>query len=406
MNPTDFKKHFPFFIHNPEVVYLDAAATALKPASVILAEKEYYETLSSNIARGSYPLAEETTERFEQVRSLVATFINAKRTEEIIFTSGTTASINLAAALLAPSLTKEHNIVITAAEHHANYLPWKELCKRTGAELRIVPVQADGTLDKGAFTTLVDEYTFVVAMSAISNVLGLINPVQDLIREIRKKNAHTFVVVDAAQAVGHMPVDVQDWDADFLAFSGHKVGGPTGTGVLFGKYDSIKDLAPVIFGGGMVLDACAEEPLYKEVPYRFEAGTPNIAGVLGLGAALQFVQEVGVVNIHAHEQRLALLAEKRLKETFEEDITIVAPGTEKTRSGIVSFVLTGVHPHDVAYLLGQRGICVRAGLQCAAPLHEALELGASTRLSFSIVNQEVDIEKLITALKEVKEKMV
>ncbi len=406
MNHSDFKKHFPFFTHHPEVIYLDAAATALKPAPVIVAEQEYYETLSSNIARGSYPLAEETTERFEQVRSLVATFIKAERAEEIIFTSGTTASINLAATLFSPSLKKKHNIVITAAEHHANFLPWKELCKKTGAELRIVPIQADGTLDESAFETLIDQNTFIMAFSAISNVLGLINPVEDIIRTIKKKNPATIVLVDAAQAVGHMPVDVQAWDADFVAFSGHKVGGPTGIGVLFGKYDVIKNLPPVIFGGGMVLDACAPEPLYKEAPHRFEAGTPHIAGVLGLGAALQYIQEVGLETIHAHEQHLALLAGKRLKETFGDTLTLIAPGTEETRSGILSFVLEGVHPHDVAYILGQQGICVRAGLQCAAPLHEALKLGASTRLSFSVVNQEEDIEKLLIALKTVKEKMV
>lgn len=406
MNTADLKKHFPFFDHHPEVVYFDAAATALKPASVVASEKEYYETLSSNIARGSYPLAEETTERFEAVRSLVGSFINAKRPEEIIFTSGTTASLNLVAQLFASSLTKEHNIVITAAEHHANFLPWKELCKKTGAELRIVSVQADGTLDSRAFEALIDNHTFIVAFSAISNVLGLITPVKNLISTTKTKNPETLVIVDAAQAVGHMPVDVQDWDADFLAFSGHKIGGPTGTGVLFGKYELLERLQPVVFGGGMVLDACAAEPLYKETPYRFEAGTPHIAGVLGLGAALRFIQEIGVANIHAHEQTLALVACTRLKEAFGDDIIIVAPGTKETRSGIVSFVFAGAHPHDVAYLLGQQGICVRAGLQCAAPLHEALKLGASTRLSFSLVNTEEDIERLIHALKKVKEKIV
>lgn len=405
MNET-IRKQFPLLVHHPDLVYLDAAATALKPAPVLMAEKVYYEELSSNIARGSYPLAEETTERFETVRSIVAEFIHAARKEEIIFTSGTTASLNLVAELLASGVSKEHNLVITAAEHHANFLPWKELSRRTGAELRIVSVKADGTLDHDAFKKLVDEKTFLVAFGAISNVLGLINPVKEMIQTAKEKNPSVITIVDAAQAVGHMSVDVQDWNADFLAFSAHKVGGPTGIGILYGKYALLDKLSPVAFGGGMVLDACAKEPVYKEVPYRFEAGTPNIAGVFGFGAALEYVSSVGVENIHAHEQRLAFLVIKRLQETFGDDIAILAPGTKETRSGIVSFILTGVHPHDVAYLLGQNGICVRAGLQCAAPLHEALNFTASTRISFSLVNQEEDIEKLVSTLKTVKEKLV
>ncbi len=401
MEIKDTKQAFPLFTHQPGLIYLDAAATALKPASVIVAERAYYEEYSSNIARGIYPLAEQATEAFEHVRTKVATFIGATSPEEIIFTSGTTASLNLAAALLTSQIKAGDNIVVTALEHHSNFLPWKELCKKTGAEFRVVPVTADGLLTLEAFQKMVDQRTKIVALGAISNVLGIINPVQDIIRLAKEIHPGSITIVDAAQAVGHMPLSVTDWDADFVAFSGHKTFGPTGVGVLYGKHSVIKDLAPVSFGGGMVLDACAPETLYKESPHRFEVGTPNIAGVIGLGAAITFIEDIGLAVIHAHENTLALYTCQRLTEEFGETIQIIGDGSPGHKSGIVSFVLSGDHPHDVAHLLGEKNICTRAGLQCAAPLHEALNLSASTRISLSVYNTEDDIEKLITALKEI-----
>lgn len=405
MDPKDIKKSFPLFTNQPDLVYLDSAATALKPASVIMAETKYYEHYSSNIARGIYPLAEQATEAFEKTRAKVAAFIGA-RSEEIIFTSGTTASINLAADLLASHVNEGDNIVITAAEHHSNFLPWKELSKRKKAELRIVPVTKDGLLDLVTFRELVDDRTRVVSFGAISNVLGIINPVKEVVRLAKEKNPDTFVIIDAAQAVGHIPVDVTAWNADFIAFSGHKIFGPTGTGVLYGKHALLETLHPVSFGGGMVLDACAKETLYKEAPARFESGTPNIAGVIGLGQALEFIEMIGIDTIHARENTLALLACQKLKEAFGEKVTIIGTDTPELRSGIVSFVVSDVHPHDTAHLLGERNICIRAGLQCAAPLHETLDFSATTRLSFSIYNTEEDIEKLIAGLQAVREKIL
>ncbi|MDP2838042.1 MAG: SufS family cysteine desulfurase [Candidatus Moranbacteria bacterium] len=402
MNITDIKKAFPIFTHHPDLIYLDSAATALKPAVVIASEQAYYEQCSTNIARGIYPLAEQTTTAFEESRATVARFIGARTPEEVIFTAGTTASLNLTADLLASRITKEDNIVTTALEHHSNFLPWKELAKRNKAELRIVPVTETGTLHLEALKKLVDNHTKIVAFSATSNVLGTINPVSEIIRIIRSLNKETVIIVDAAQAVGHIPVDVVAWDADFIAFSGHKLFGPTGVGVLFGKQTLLNQLSPVAFGGGMVLDACALETLYKDAPARFEAGTPNIAGIIGLGAAITFIESIGVAEIHAHETKLARYACQALQKAFGDDIRILAAKNPEDQSSIVSFTLTGAHPHDTAQLLGEHNICVRAGLQCAAPLHEALNLSATTRLSFSIYNTEHDIDLLITRLKEIR----
>jgi len=401
MNLTNIRQFFPIFTNHPNLVYLDSAATALKPISVIEAETRYYTHFSTNIARGIYPMAEEATEAFEKARATVASFIGAYP-EEIIFTSGTTASLNLVADLVSPSITKEDAVVVTELEHHSNFLPWKELSRRTGATLYTLPVTQHGELDLTALDTLLSDHTKIVSLSAVSNVLGIINPVQDIIQKIRAINPNTLVVVDAAQAIGHMPIDVALWDADFVAFSGHKIFGPTGTGILFGKKSQLEKLRPVSFGGGMVLDACAPDTLYKESPACFEAGTPNIAGVIGLGAAVDFLQGIGLDTIHAHENALALYTMRRLKEEFGEALHIVGETAPEKKSGIVSFILDGVHPHDTAQLLGERNICVRAGLQCAAPLHESLNLSASTRISLSVYNTEDDIEKLITGLKEVQ----
>ncbi len=401
MNEADIRQAFPIFTNHPNLVYLDSAATALKPETVMFAEQKYYTHFSSNIARGIYPMAEEATVAFEKVRTTVASFIGA-RSEEIIFTAGTTASLNLVADLFASHITQNDMLVVTALEHHSNFLPWKELARRTGASFRIIPVTPEGELDEATLPTLITRETKIVALGAVSNVLGIINPIKTIIQKIRRINPNVIVVVDAAQAIGHMPVDVTDWDADFVAFSGHKLFGPTGTGVLFGKHTILQTLRPVSFGGGMVLDACAPETLYKESPACFEAGTPNIAGIIGLGSAIEYINTLGLDAVHAHENALALYTIRRLKEEFGESLHIVGETAPEKKSGIVSFILEGIHPHDTAQLLGEQGICVRAGLQCAAPLHESLNLSASTRISLSVYTTESDIEKLIIGLKTVQ----
>ncbi len=401
MDHQALRSSFPMYTKHPDLVYLDSAATALKPQAVITTEMGYYTEASTNIARGIYPLAEQATALFEETRAVVASFIGASKAEEIIFTAGTTASLNLAADLLTSQVHPGDNIVVTAAEHHSNFLPWKELCKEKNATFKILPVTKDGGLDLSLISTLIDEHTRVFALVAISNVLGIINPVADIIQAVRAKNPKTLIIVDAAQAVGHIPIDVTAWDTDFVAFSGHKMFGPTGTGVLYGKHTLLATLAPTAFGGGMVLDACAEETLYKDAPARFEAGTPNIAGVIGLGAAVNFINTIGLSTLREHEQSLIAYTIRRLTETFGDALTIIGTTDIEQKSGIISFTLEGVHPHDTAHLLGEQGICVRAGLQCAAPLHDALDLSATTRISLSVYNTEEDIEKLIVELKKI-----
>lgn len=402
IQPETIKKDFPIFTHHPELVYLDSAATALKPQIVIDAEKEYLEQYSTNIARGIYPLAETATEKFEKTRERVATFIGAKNAREIIFTSGTTDSLNLVSKLLASRINKGDNIVTTEMEHHSNFLPWKELAKKNGALFRVVSLTKEGTIDIDVLRKSIDERTKIVAFSAVSNVLGTINPVKEITALIKSINPNTLVIVDAAQAACHMKLDVSEWDVDFLAFSGHKVFGPTGVGILYGKLSLLETLSPVNFGGGMVLDACAEETMYKEVPYCFEAGTPNIGSIIALGTALDYIESIGLENIHEHEQALTLYTREQLKKNFGETITIIGPTNPDERSSIITFTFEGVHPHDVAALLGEHHICVRAGEHCTAPLHRSLKLHATTRISLSIYNDKSDIDKLISVLKEIQ----
>ena len=402
LNTSQIKKDFPLFTHHPDLVYLDSAATALKTQGVIDAERAYLEEYSTNVMRGLYPLAETATEKFEMTREKMATFIGAKSSSEIIFTSGTTDALNLVSKLLTSRIEKGDTLVTTAMEHHSNFLPWKELAKTKSADLHIVSLTKEGMIDRESLKKSIDEHTKIASFSAVSNVLGTINPVKEIIALIRSINPKTLIVIDAAQAVCHMPMSVSDWDADFVAFSGHKMFGPTGTGILYGKYSLLETLPPVNFGGGMVLDSCAEDTLYKESPYCFEAGTPNIGGMIALGSAIDYIENIGLQNIHLHETTLASYAIEKLKETFGEDISIIGPSKKEKRSGIIAFTLANVHPHDIAGILGEQNICVRAGEHCTTPLHHSLRLSATTRLSLSIYNNENDIDKFISVLKEIQ----
>ncbi len=399
---SDFKPYFSIFQHQPNLVYLDSAATALKPDSVIAAERAYEEEYSANIGRGLYPIAEMATSQFEAVREQTARFIGAEA-REIIFTKNTTDSINTSAALLAERLRPGDNIVITEAEHHANFLPWVELARRKNVDLRIAPFQTNGSIDQAALLKLIDTRTAIVAFGALSNVFGAINPVADIVRAIRNSQASALIIVDAAQAIGHIPIETHDWDADCIAFSAHKTYGPTGVGILYGRAALLETLAPVAFGGGMVLDACANEPLYKGIPYRFEAGTPNISGVIGWGAALSFLEAIGLDRIREHESSLAQSAIKRLTAAFGDTFTLLGPTTAEQRGGLVSFTLDGIHPHDLAQILGEHSICIRAGEHCAAPLHRRLNLPATARVSFGVYNTEEDIDRLIEAMEKAQE---
>lgn len=396
------KKDFPIFTHHPDLVYLDSSATALKPQSVIDAEISYLTEYSTNIARGLYPLAERVTEACEITRRKVSHFIGAKSEREIIFTAGTTDALNLASKLLAKKIHEGENIVTTMMEHHSNFLPWKELARKNKAEFRVVSLTKEGAIDTHVLKKYIDKHTKIFAFSALSNVLGIINPVEEIILLIRSINPQVIIIVDTAQAVCHLPIDVIKWDADFIAFSGHKMFGPTGIGVLYGKLTLLETLSPVNFGGGMVLDACADEIIYKESPYRFEAGTPNIGGIIALGSAIEYIENIGLKNIARYERSLTFYTREQLKKNFGKKISLLGPTKENEQGNIVSFSFKNIHPHDIAGILGEHNICVRAGEHCTAPLHRSLSLGATTRISLSVYNDENDIDKLISVLKEIQ----
>lgn len=394
------KKQFPIFENRPDLVYLDSAATALKPELVLQSMDEYYRNYSANISRGLYPLAECATTAFEAAREKVLRFIHAESPAQVIFTANATHAINLVALGLEEIFSPGMNIVVTSLEHHSNYLPWKELAKRTKATLRVAPFHKDGFLEPQELLKHLDNQTRIVAFSAVSNVFGVQSPVEEIIKILRAKYPEVLILVDACQAVGHIEVDLLKWDADYVVFSGHKLFGPTGIGVLTGKEASLKLLSPKNVGGGTVLDACSTETRYKKLPENLEGGTPNIAGAIGLGTAIEFIESLGIDALHQHEVNLTKLLIEALTNTFGDTIRILGTTESSKRVGIVSFILKGIHPHDLAHLLGEQDISVRAGEHCASPLHLAMELGASTRVSLSLYNDEQDIEKLISAIKK------
>lgn len=399
LNQEIIKKDFPIFEHHPELVYLDSAATAQKPKVVLEALQTYYTKHCANVSRGLYPLAETTTEAVQKARERIAHFIDSD-VEGTIFVASTTHGINLVATGLREKLGSEDNIVVTAVEHHSNFLPWKELARKTGAEFRVAKTNTDGVLSAENILPLIDEHTRIVALTAISNVVGIVNPIKKIVQAIRAQDPEILILVDAAQAVGHIPVSVKEWGTDYLVFSGHKVFGPTGIGVLAGKKQSLELLGAINVGGGTVLNPLSSPVEYKKLPESLEGGTPNIAGILGLGAAIQYVEKIGLANIHQHEQELITFAKKRLLEVFGEKVTILGGATKAERAGILSFTIDGIHPHDLAHLLGEEGICIRAGEHCAKPLHQTLNLNASARISVSVYDTEKDIEKLIDGIKQ------
>lgn len=400
LQPEKLKADFPIFTHHPDLVYLDSAATAQKPAVVLEAMRTYYEEYTANVSRGLYPLAEMTTAAVTQAREKIAAFLEHDPVATV-FVASATQGINLVATGLREQIHPGENIVVTHLEHHSNFLPWKELSQKTGTDFRIVKSNEAGILTISDVVSYIDDKTKILSFSAVSNVSGLINPVTEIITAVRKKNPNTLILVDACQAVGHIPVSLRNWDTDYLVFSGHKVFGPTGIGVLAGKHKSLKLLGAVNSGGGTVLDPLSSPVAYKELPDCLEAGTPNIAGIIGLGTAIDYVQAIGVEFIHRHEQKLLMFLTKKLLDHFGESIHILGTN-QKDRSGILSFVLKGIHPHDLAHLLGEEAICIRAGEHCARPLHKALGVSASARVSVSLYNTETDIDLLIDSIKRAK----
>lgn len=395
LSPDSIQHSFPILdrkINGHRLVYLDNAATTQKPQQVLNVSRHYYEALNSNIHRGTHFLARAATDAFEAARNTVAKHIGAARSEEVIFTAGCTDGINLVSNILAFSGTigAGDEVLISGLEHHSNIVPWQMLCERTGANLKVIPVLDDGTLDQNAFLELLSERTKILAIGWISNAFGTVNPIESMIREAKKFGA--LVLIDGAQAAPHLPVDVQALGADFVAFSGHKVYAPTGIGILWGKTSVLDALPPWRGGGEMIKEVTFEKTTYNDLPFKYEAGTPNIEGAIALAAALDYINAIGLDVIHAHEDELVKAAATGLSEI--PGLRIFGPAD---RVGAVSFLIEGLHHYDLGTLLDQMGVAVRTGHHCCQPLMARFGITGTTRASFALYNTLDDVEALISA---------
>ena len=393
----DYRKDFPILatrIGKRALVYLDNAATTQKPLRVLEAERAYYEQLNSNIHRGAHYLSRMATEAHEQARETVASFLNAASSREIIFTSGCTAGINLVAQTLALSglIAEGDELVVTTDAHHSNIVPWQMLCGRVGAVLRPVPLTESLQFDYEAYLRILSPRTRLVAVPYISNALGAINPVQQIIADAKRNNPETLVLVDGAQSTAHLPVDVQSLGCDFYAFSGHKVYAPTGTGALWGS-ESVLDMLPPWQGGGeMISEVSFEKTIYNTLPFKYEAGTPNIGGNIVLAEALRYVREIGLDKIDAHEMALT----HRMYDGLQE-LGVNILGTREKRGSLISVTVPGVHHYDLGTLLDQMGIAVRTGHHCCQPFMQSLGITGTTRYSFAVYNTMEDVEAALSA---------
>lgn len=400
MDVRAIREQFPILdqeVNGHPLVYLDSSATSQKPVSVIEALNEYYRLDNSNVHRGVHTLGTRATDKYEGARDKVRRFLNADSTQEIIFNRGTTTALNTVAWSYARNnLSEGDEIVITYMEHHSNIIPWQQAAKATGAVLKYIPLQPDGTITLEDVRATVTNNTKIVAIGHVSNVLGTINPVKEVAKIAHEHGA--IIVVDGAQGVPHLKVDVKDLDCDFYAFSAHKMCGPTGIGVLYGKRKLLEAMEPVEFGGEMIDFVGLQDSTWKELPWKFEGGTPIIAGAIGLGAAIDFLNEVGMENIHEYEEKLAAYALKQLRTI--DGLEIYGP---EERAGLVTFNLGEVHPHDTATVLDAEGIAVRAGHHCAQPLMKWLNVTATARASFYLYNTEEDIDRLVEGLLKTKE---
>jgi cysteine desulfurase/selenocysteine lyase len=384
-------------VNGKPLVYLDNGATSQKPQSVIDAVKHYYEYENSNIHRGVHTLSQEATTAYEEVRKKVQKFINAKHDHEIIFTSGTTGGINLVASSFGASLVRRGDeILITAMEHHSNIVPWQMLCERRGAQLKVLPISKEGEIDIEEYKKLIGPKTELISLVHVSNSLGTVNPIKEMIEIAHKQNIP--VMIDGAQAIHHTPVDVQDLDADFYVFSAHKMYGPTGVGVLYGKEEFLNDMPPYQGGGDMIKSVTFEKTTYNELPHKFEAGTPNISGGIALGAAIDFINSIGYDFIMKHEAELSRFAVSQLQDI--KGLRFI--GTAKERAGLVSFVLDGIHPYDTGVILDKLGIAVRTGHHCTQPVMNFFEVPGTVRASFAVYNTKQEVVKLVEGIDRVK----
>ena len=394
-NIEEIRKDFPILdqeINGAPLIYFDNAASTQKPKAVIDAIKSYYENDHSNVHRGVHSLSIRATDLYEASRKKVADYINANSTDEIIFTKGTTDSINLVASSLTKSIQPSDEIVITTMEHHSNIVPWQELCRRTGASLKVAPIDDNGELIIDELERLLCKDTKILALTHTSNTLGTINPIKEIITMAHHLNIK--VLIDGAQAIGHQNIDVQDLDCDFYAFSGHKLYGPTGIGVLYGKEDLLNELEPYQFGVEMILKVTFDETTYNSLPYKFEAGTPNIAAAIGLGKAIEYIESI---NLNACVKQENVVTEYSLKK-LKDLSNIKLIGNSENRSSIISFTIENIHPHDIGTILNQRGIAMRTGHHCTMPLMDFYEIPGTIRASFSFYNTESEVDEMVAAL--------
>ena len=398
---TSIRRHFPLLakeIRGRPLVYLDNAASTQKPRQVIDAMSSFYEHEYANIHRGVYLLSQQATEAFEQVRRNVQHFINAKEAREIVFVRGTTEAINLVASTYARKFVGEGDeILISAMEHHSNIVPWQMICEEKGATLRVAPIDDSGEIILEDFEKALSPRTRLVAITHVSNALGTVNPLAEIVQMAHQQ--HIPVLVDGAQAAPHLEVDVQALDCDFYAFSGHKLYGPTGIGVFYGKSGWLEAMPPYQSGGEMINSVSFKRSEFKEIPYKFEAGTPDITGVIGLGAAIDFMQKIGLQNLVAHEQALLSYATREISQV--PGVRII--GQARQKASVLSFVVDGVHAHDVGTILDQEGIAIRAGHHCAQPLMERFGLSATARASLAMYNTRKEVDSLVDSLRKVAE---
>ncbi|MCR9102026.1 MAG: cysteine desulfurase [bacterium] len=390
------RKDFPLLeqeMNGKPIIFLDSAASSQKPAQVIDRLNDYYRTGHANVHRGVYQLSQEATTAFEEARELVRQFINAPSEKEVIFVRGCTEGINLVASSYGRKFINQGDaVLITAMEHHSNIVPWQMICEERGAELRVAPVNDAGEIDLDALYALLDERVKIVSLVHVSNALGTVNPVKAIIDRAHELNVP--VLVDGAQAIPHTQVDVQALDADFYTFSGHKMFGPTGIGVLYGKEKWLEQMPPYHGGGEMIKTVTFEKTTYNELPHKFEAGTPDISGVIGLGEAVKYMQSVGYDNISRHEHELLSYATEQLKQI--EGLRII--GTAREKASVVSFIVEGVHPYDLGAILDKLGIAVRTGHHCTQPLMARYEIPGTVRASFAFYNNKADIDALVAGI--------
>jgi cysteine desulfurase / selenocysteine lyase len=400
----DFRKDFSILsrqVHGKLLVYLDSAASSQKPMIVLEAMEQYYQAYNANIHRGVYQISEEATMAMDKARVKIARFINARQSKQVIFTRNTTESINLVAySWGTANIHAGDLIVLTEMEHHSNLVPWQLLAQRTGARLEFVPVSDDGLLRLDIYQRLLQQQPRLVAFTHVSNVLGTVNPAKEMVAQAHAAGA--IVLLDAAQSVPHLPIDVQDLDVDFLAFSGHKMLGPTGIGVLYGKRALLEAMPPFMGGGDMIRTVHLRESTWNDLPWKFEAGTPAIAEAIGLGVAVDYLSELGMATVQQHEHEITLYALEQLQ--LVPGLKIYGPSADQQRGGVISFTLNDVHPHDLASILDQAmGVAIRAGHHCAQPLMDRFGLAATARASFYIYTLPAEIDILIQGLRKAQE---